>query len=362
MRLMIGCVKMLPQPGIWIAVLHLFDQVVLRLLPEQQPVGEAACRARRAAPATSSGVALAGASLRSRASFVSSSIAARLATIDGAVEELPVERLASALRASLVSRDRWSVMPARTGRLRAPSRSPTTSVARCQGRRRRAEQVRAVARARRARSAVGAALDEPPPRRRADGSRRAGRRRSSRGRRRVAVRSAVVSVADDGRRIDPASRSSIVSPTSAAELGAELVQSPAWPGRGASRPRVLATAHRRVVDQALAVVGRSGPDGSPRVQAQSRTTSVCARRRRTRSLRFGQRQRSRRLTIVSTMSSGEGSVGVSARPALPTTCQTSGKVRRIASRAFRSSPTCGDANAQGRSSACRGCCPRRAAA
>ena len=40
---------------------------------------------------------------------------------------------------------------------------------------------------------------------------------------------------------------------------------------------------------------------------------------------------------VSTMSSGEGSVGVSARPVLPTTISTSGKVRNSASRAFRSS-------------------------
>ena len=37
------------------------------------------------------------------------------------------------------------------------------------------------------------------------------------------------------------------------------------------------------------------------------------------------------------MSSGDGSVAVSARPALPTTCQTSGNVRMIASRALRSS-------------------------
>ena len=40
---------------------------------------------------------------------------------------------------------------------------------------------------------------------------------------------------------------------------------------------------------------------------------------------------------LSTMSSGEGSVGVSARPALPTIISTSGKRRNIASRAFRSS-------------------------
>ena len=41
--------------------------------------------------------------------------------------------------------------------------------------------------------------------------------------------------------------------------------------------------------------------------------------------------------IVSIMSSGAGSVAVSARPALPTTCQTSGNWRSTASRAFRSS-------------------------
>ena len=44
--------------------------------------------------------------------------------------------------------------------------------------------------------------------------------------------------------------------------------------------------------------------------------------------------------IVSIMSRPAGSVAVSARPALPTTCQTSGKVRKIASRAFMSSAAC----------------------
>ena len=44
--------------------------------------------------------------------------------------------------------------------------------------------------------------------------------------------------------------------------------------------------------------------------------------------------------IVSTMSSGDGSVAVSARPAFPTTIKTSGKPRSTASRAFRSSVAC----------------------
>ena len=43
--------------------------------------------------------------------------------------------------------------------------------------------------------------------------------------------------------------------------------------------------------------------------------------------------------IVSTISSGEGSVGVSARPALPTIISTSGNCRSTALRAFRSSAT-----------------------
>ena len=41
--------------------------------------------------------------------------------------------------------------------------------------------------------------------------------------------------------------------------------------------------------------------------------------------------------MVSIMSIGAGSVGVSARPALPTTMSTSGKRQRTMSRAFRSS-------------------------
>ena len=59
-----------------------------------------------------------------------------------------------------------------------------------------------------------------------------------------------------------------------------------------------------------------------------------------RSLRRGQKSRGRKLTIVSIMSSGAGSVGVSARPALPTTMSTSGNRQRIMSRAFRSSADC----------------------
>jgi hypothetical protein len=43
------------------------------------------------------------------------------------------------------------------------------------------------------------------------------------------------------------------------------------------------------------------------------------------------------LTIVSIMSSGAGSVGVSARPALPTTMSTSGKRQKTMSRSLRSS-------------------------
>ncbi len=39
--------------------------------------------------------------------------------------------------------------------------------------------------------------------------------------------------------------------------------------------------------------------------------------------------------MVSSISSGEGSVGVSARPDLPTTISTSGKRRSMASRALR---------------------------
>ena len=55
---------------------------------------------------------------------------------------------------------------------------------------------------------------------------------------------------------------------------------------------------------------------------------------------MGHQERGRKLTTVSTMSIGAGSVGVSARPAFPTTWWTSGKLRVIASRRFRSSPTC----------------------
>ena len=55
------------------------------------------------------------------------------------------------------------------------------------------------------------------------------------------------------------------------------------------------------------------------------------------SLRRGQNSRGRKLTMVSIMSIGAGSVGVSARPALPTTMSTSGNRQRTMSRAFRSS-------------------------
>ena len=71
-----------------------------------------------------------------------------------------------------------------------------------------------------------------------------------------------------------------------------------------------------------------------------RVASACRKARR------GHRSAGRRLTIVSIMSSGAGSVGVSARPALPTTMATSGKRQRIMSRAFRSSPDSG-ADARG---------------
>ena len=68
-----------------------------------------------------------------------------------------------------------------------------------------------------------------------------------------------------------------------------------------------------------------------RTAAACRSASVGRRQRR------GQNSRGRKLTIVSIMSSGAGSVGVSARPALPTTMSTSGNRQRIMSRAFRSS-------------------------
>ena len=55
-------------------------------------------------------------------------------------------------------------------------------------------------------------------------------------------------------------------------------------------------------------------------------------------LRLGQKSRGRKFTIVSIISIGAGSVGDSARPALPTTMSTSGNRQRIMSHALRSSP------------------------
>ena len=57
------------------------------------------------------------------------------------------------------------------------------------------------------------------------------------------------------------------------------------------------------------------------------------------STRLGQNSLGRKLMKVSTISNGEGSVGVSALPAFPTTLSTSGKPRTRASLAFRSSIT-----------------------
>ena len=62
-----------------------------------------------------------------------------------------------------------------------------------------------------------------------------------------------------------------------------------------------------------------------------------ARRRRSRASAWARTPWGAALMTVSIISSGEGSVGVSARPALPTTISTSGKRRSMASRALRSS-------------------------
>ncbi len=65
--------------------------------------------------------------------------------------------------------------------------------------------------------------------------------------------------------------------------------------------------------------------------------SCCAVASATCSFRAGHSSRGRKLTIVSIMSIGAGSVGVSARPALPTTMSTSGNRQSTMSRAFKSS-------------------------
>ena len=76
------------------------------------------------------------------------------------------------------------------------------------------------------------------------------------------------------------------------------------------------------------------PPGRPARRASA------GRRRRTAAPASASSSCGRKLTNVSTMSSGAGSVGVSARPPCRSTDSTSGKPRSRASRAFRSSAAC----------------------
>ena len=84
-------------------------------------------------------------------------------------------------------------------------------------------------------------------------------------------------------------------------------------------------------------VARSGASTRPR-RAISATTAPTWRAATSGSSDLaGQNSRGWNSTIVSIMSSGAGSVGVSARPSLPVTIATSGNRQRTMSRAFRSS-------------------------
>ena len=104
-RLMIGCVKMLPQPGIWIAVSISATRSSFDLLPEQQPVGEGLLQRCPDGLKLVGGRVALGQSFRSRPSRFSSSIAAQVGGADGPVEQLPVERLDPLLEPRLVARD-----------------------------------------------------------------------------------------------------------------------------------------------------------------------------------------------------------------------------------------------------------------
>ena len=146
------------------------------------------------------------------------------------------------------------------------------------------------------------------------------------------------------------------------------------PRRGLARGRAGTGSTRRASPRPAPGRARGGTRrcGGRHIRASGRRTSAGPRRRRPRSTRLdpgpagpgplgsghrapgrpggsrrrsvitrrGQRSRGRKLTIVSIMSIGAGSVGVSARPALPTTMSTSGNRQRTMSRAFRSSADC----------------------
>ena len=104
---------------------------------------------------------------------------------------------------------------------------------------------------------------------------------------------------------------------------------------------------RRTATAASAAASSTSLARSPRVGGVARPRRVGSGHRgrptpgrrasAARSFRRGQNSRGRKLTMVSIMSIGAGSVGVSARPALPTTMSTSGNRQRTMSRAFRSS-------------------------
>ncbi len=78
------------------------------------------------------------------------------------------------------------------------------------------------------------------------------------------------------------------------------------------------------------------PTSARRASARSATRSTSAGS----APRRGQSSCGRRLIMVSIISGGAGSVGVSARPAFPTTEDTSGNERRTSSRNRRSFPAC----------------------
>ena len=99
----------------------------------------------------------------------------------------------------------------------------------------------------------------------------------------------------------------------------------AGPGRGAWRPPGSTTCHGRVVDQALSIGGGARPSGALSPPGTPGPPESDARRRRSGASASARASRSRRLMIVSIMSSGEGSVAVSARPALPTTGEDLGE-------------------------------------
>ena len=120
--------------------------------------------------------------------------------------------------------------------------------------------------------------------------------------------------------------------------------------------------HGGVVDQGVAFVGVSRPDVTAVPPARPAPRGSGGRRPRTSWPAWARGPCGRKLTKVSTMSSGAGSVGVSARPDLPMTDSTSGKLPQQRVAGLEVVGRLGHAGARHGDRHVHRPCPRRAAA